>query len=107
MNPTRWLVAHDFSKHGERAAEVAAADLERLGGELHIVHVYSVPTVPLSYEWGSVDAIYASSHDLETAQLNLMYHSHYCITTMRTPRNTERCCVKLIRTITDEIIACC
>ncbi len=67
MNPTRWLVAHDFSENGQRAAEVAASDLERAGGELHIVHVYSVPSVPLSYEWGGVDAIYASSHELETA----------------------------------------
>lgn len=67
MNPTRWLVGHDFSPSGERAAEVAAADLSRLGGELHLVHVYSVPAVPLTYEWGGADAVYASPRELETA----------------------------------------
>lgn len=67
MNPTRWLVGHDFSRSGARAAEVAAADLVRLGGELHLVHVYSVPTVPMSYDWGGVDGVYTSSHELEMA----------------------------------------
>lgn len=67
MNPTRWLVGHDFSSSGDHAAEVAAHDLERLRGELHLVHVYSVPTVPLTYEWGSEAAVYATSRDLETA----------------------------------------
>lgn len=67
MNPTRWLVGHDFSPSGERAAEVAATDLSRLGGELHLIHVYSVPSVPLSYEWGPADGLLASPRDLETA----------------------------------------
>lgn len=67
MNPVRWLVGHDFSPYGERAAEVAARDLSPLGGELHLVHVYSVPTVPMSYDWGGVDGVYTSSHELEMA----------------------------------------
>lgn len=67
MNPTRWLVGHDFSENARVAAEVAAHDLERLGGELHLVHVYSVPTVPLTYDWGGADAVYATSRELEMA----------------------------------------
>lgn len=67
MNPTRWLVGHDFSEHGDHAAEVAAHDLQRLRGELHLVHVYSVPTVPLTYDWGSADAVYPTSRELERA----------------------------------------
>lgn len=67
MNPTRWLVGHDFSPSGQRAAELAAADLTRLGGELHLVHVYSVPSIPLSYEWGPADGLVSSPRDLESA----------------------------------------
>jgi nucleotide-binding universal stress UspA family protein len=68
MSKLSWLVAHDFSAGANAALELAASDLDRSGGgELHLLHVYSVPAVPATYEWSGADAIYATSRDLEAA----------------------------------------
>lgn len=63
----RWIVGYDFSPDAAAALALAAEDVRCLGGELHLLHVYNVPQVPLTYEWSAADALYASSRDLEAA----------------------------------------
>jgi universal stress protein A len=63
----RWIVGYDFSPDADAAIALAAEDLVLRGGELHLLHAYNVPQVPLSYEWASSDAIFANPQDFEAA----------------------------------------
>lgn len=53
MNPS-WLVCWDCSPLGTEVVEKAAAELEKLGGSLRLLHVYHFPPSPAAF--GAVGA---------------------------------------------------
>lgn len=62
----RWLVAYDFSPCAESALELALKELEALGGgEAKLVHVYELPGVPATVDWGYTEAFNTSRVEFE------------------------------------------
>lgn len=62
----KWLVAYDFSPCAESALELALNELQALGGgEARLVHVYELPGVPATVDWGFTEAFNTSRVEFE------------------------------------------
>ncbi|MFZ9887133.1 MAG: universal stress protein [Myxococcota bacterium] len=61
----RWLVPVDFSAASMQAATMAATELEAGVDTLHILHVYTVPPLPMSYDWTSAPSLPATVQEWE------------------------------------------
>lgn len=53
-----WLLGHDLSEHSNRAAKLAAKELQWQSGMLILLHVYQVPLAPLSFSGMHIETSY-------------------------------------------------
>lgn len=62
-----WLLGHDLSQQSNHLAEDAARELEAQSGKLIVLHVYQVPSVPLSFSGMQIETSF--SHQLDLAEI--------------------------------------
>jgi nucleotide-binding universal stress UspA family protein len=63
----KWLIAYDFSPEANQIAEIVASELEKLNGEMLLLHVYHVPPPPGAFTALATEMTYASSQELGEA----------------------------------------
>lgn len=61
----RWLVPVDFSPASMQAATTAATELTDEDDTLSILHVYTLPPLPMSYDWSSSPSLPATVQEWE------------------------------------------
>ena len=67
MTNNKWLIAYDFSPEANKIVEIAAGELEKLNGEMLLLHVYHVPPPPSAFTALASEMTYASSQELGEA----------------------------------------